>query len=98
MSYCIFDYFCFLKMFNMSTRISTLTVVLLMICLVSADAQRRSRQRYKLYEIHGGIGAANVFGDLGGAATRDNWGGLKDIQFSQTRPTFYVAEIGRAHV
>ena len=75
----------------MSTRISILTVVLLMICWVSVDAQRRFTPRYKMYEIHGGIGAANVFGDLGGAATRDNWGGLKDIQFSQTRPTFYLA-------
>jgi hypothetical protein len=60
-----------------------------MLCWFSADAQYR--RRYKLYEIHAGIGTANVFGDLGGASTRDNWGGLKDIQFSQTRPTFYLA-------
>lgn len=72
----------------MSTRISVLTVILLMIYWLSADGQYR--RRYKTYQIHGGIGAANVFGDLGGAAVRDNWYGLKDIQFSQTRPTFYV--------
>ncbi len=71
----------------MSKRISVLTGVLLLLWTFSAEAQYR---RYKTYEIHGGIGAANVFGDLGGAATRDNWYGLKDIQFSQTRPLLYV--------
>jgi len=59
------------------------------LCCFPAEAQYR--QRYKLYEFHGGIGTANIFGDLGGAATKDNMWGLKDIQFSQTRPTFYVA-------
>lgn len=53
-------------------------------------------RRNKIYEIHGGIGAVNVFGDLGGAATKDNWGGLKDIQFSQTRPVLYLA--GRTNI
>ncbi len=71
----------------MSTRISVLTVVLLWLLGLSVEAQYR---RYKSYEIHFGIGATNVFGDLGGAAVRDNWYGLKDIQFSQTRPTFYA--------
>jgi hypothetical protein len=67
---------------------------MLMLCWISADAQYN--RMYKTYEIHVGVGAANVFGDLGGAATRDNWGGLKDLQFSQTRPTFYVA--GRTYL
>ncbi len=74
---------------GMPMRVSILTIAILMLCGYSADAQYR--RLYKMYEIHGGIGAANVFGDLGGAATRDNWYGLKDIQFSQTRPTLYVA-------
>jgi hypothetical protein len=59
-----------------------------MLCCASADAQYR--RRYKIYEVHGGIGAANAFGDLGGAAVRDNWYGLKDIQLSQTRFVFYA--------
>ncbi len=73
----------------MSKRICTLTILLLILCWFHVDAQYN--RRYRVYEIHGGIGAANVFGDLGGAATRDNWYGIKDIQFSQTRPTIYVA-------
>lgn len=72
----------------MSTK-GTLTIVLLVLCWFSADAQYR--RRYKLYEMHAGIGAVNVCGDLGGALARDDWGGLKDIQFSQTRPAVYVA-------
>ena len=76
----------------MSTRISILTIFLLIFCWSYAKAQSNSfSKRNLVYEIHGGIGTANIFGDLGGAATRDNWGGLKDIQFSQTRPTFYIA-------
>ncbi len=72
---------------KMSTRISVLTVVLSLLCCLSVEGQYR---RYKMYEIHVGIGAANVVGDLGGAAVRDHWDGLKDIQFSQTRPLLYV--------
>ena len=76
----------------MSTKISILAIIVFLSGL-SAEAQYR---RYKTYELSLGIGTANVFGDLGGAAVRENWYGLKDIQFSQTRPLFYGA--GRTYL
>ena len=47
-------------------------------------------QKWKLtrYEASIGIGPANYFGDIGGAATRNNWFGIKDIQLLRTRPSF----------
>lgn len=71
----------------MSAKINILISVLLFVCWLSADGQYR---RTRTYELHGGVGAVNVFGDLGGSADRNNWYGLKDIQFSQTRPLFYA--------
>ena len=78
----------------MSTKIISFVGILLILCELSANAQL-GRNR-KIYELHGGIGTANVFGDLGGAATRNNLYGLKDIQFSQTRLTFYMG--GRTNI
>ena len=49
-------------------------------------------QRWKLlrYEVMGGVGSANVFGDIGGAATQSNLFGLKDLRIQYTRPSFSV--------
>lgn len=49
-------------------------------------------QRWKLlrYEAHGGIGFANVMGDIGGSADRDNLYGLKDIHLKGTGPSIYL--------
>jgi hypothetical protein len=53
-------------------------------------------QRWKLtrYEAMVGIGTANCFGDIGGAATQKNWFGLKDAAswntVRSTRPSFYL--------
>lgn len=50
-------------------------------------------QKWKLtrYEVMVGVGAANYFGDIGGSATKENWGGLKDLDFLQTRPGIMAA-------
>jgi hypothetical protein len=43
-------------------------------------------QRWKLtrYEVLGGLGAANIFGDIGGSTTKNNLLGLKDIRLKET--------------
>ncbi|NJO68590.1 MAG: hypothetical protein HC830_04300 [Bacteroidetes bacterium] len=48
-------------------------------------------QRWKLnrYEALFGIGSTNIYGDIGGAATRDNLFGLKDIRINETRYALY---------
>jgi len=47
-------------------------------------------QRWKLirYEAIVGVGTTNVFGDIGGGASRSNLFGIKDIRFDATRPSF----------
>ncbi len=44
-------------------------------------------QRWKLrrYEVGVGFGTIQVFGDIGGAATQQNWFGLKDIKLDETK-------------
>jgi hypothetical protein len=43
--------------------------------------------KLRRYEIGGGLGNTQVFGDIGGAMTLDNWMGLRDIQLNETRPS-----------
>ncbi|MBN2522044.1 MAG: hypothetical protein JXB24_02170 [Bacteroidales bacterium] len=47
-------------------------------------------QRWKLrrYEVGGGIGVTQVFGDIGGTIDEKNWFGLKDIKIDETRLAF----------
>ena len=47
-------------------------------------------QRWKLrrYEVGGGIGMTQVFGDIGGTVDMNNWFGLKDIKIDETRMAF----------
>ena len=63
---------------------SILFLLLLMLIAVPAEAQRWKILRY---EASFGIGTCNIFGDIGGSATRNNLYGLKDITFSSTRPS-----------
>ena len=46
-----------------------------------AEAQRWKLRRY---EIGGGIGSTQVFGDIGGTIDTKNWFGLKDIKIDET--------------
>ncbi len=39
------------------------------------------------FEIYGGLGTANYFGDIGGTPDEDNLYGIKDFEFLQTRPS-----------
>ncbi len=73
----------------MHTKVGALVAFLLLIgCSFAKGQYNRPRS---VYELHGGIGALNVFGDMGGTPDDDNWFGLKDIKFSNTRPALYVA-------
>jgi hypothetical protein len=59
----------------------------LLIFLSGIIAQATEAQLWKLkrLELTGGLGTTTFFGDVGGYSQGDNWAGLKDITFLQTR-------------
>jgi hypothetical protein len=63
-------------------------VLLIIICF----PHEGNAQRWKLrrYEALFGVGFLNYFGDIGGAATSDNWFGIKDLSIKHTRPSLYL--------
>lgn len=63
---------------------------LLFIILSGIFFQTVEAQFWKLkrIELAGGIGTSTFFGDVGGYSQGDNWAGLKDITFLQTRYNF----------
>ena len=65
---------------------SCVKVFVLMLLLLSGLSESVEAQRWKLrrYEVGGGFGAAQVFGDIGGTIDEKNWFGLKDIKFDET--------------
>lgn len=65
----------------------TLTVLLLLFGMFS---EQLHAQRWKLrrYEVGGGIGTTQVFGDIGGTPDKNNLYGLKDIKIDETRMAF----------
>jgi hypothetical protein len=63
---------------------------ILLVLFTVNDALYGYSQRWKLrrYEIGGGIGMTQVFGDIGGTAQQNNWYGLKDIKLDETSMAF----------
>jgi hypothetical protein len=63
-------------------------ILLIVLCL----SQEGKAQKWKLrrYEAVFGLGFLNYFGDIGGAATNDNWFGIKDLSIKHTRPSLYL--------
>jgi OOP family OmpA-OmpF porin len=63
-------------------------IILFLFCF----PQHGEAQRWKLRRYEGifGVGFINYFGDIGGAATTENWWGLKDLSIKDTRPSFYL--------
>ena len=61
----------------------------LLVILIVPDG---ASQKWKLkrYEAIVGVGTANYFGDIGGSIDESNWFGLKDLEISGTRPSFYL--------
>jgi hypothetical protein len=62
------------------------TLSLLLLISNTAVGQRWKTLRY---EVMGGIGSTNIFGDIGGGASYQNWLGIKDLDFFSTRPSFW---------
>ncbi len=63
------------------------TAILFAIAVEPADGQRWKLRRY---EIGGGLGVTQIFGDIGGTIDEHNWFGLKDIKFDETRLAFPI--------
>jgi opacity protein-like surface antigen len=68
-------------------RVKTLLCFLLLTpCMFSAKGQSWT---YLRHEIYGGLGASNFLGELGGA-NQIGTNGLKDLEFSLTKPTVMI--------
>jgi len=67
-------------------------LLLYIILLVFCIPQNSEAQKWKLRRYEGlfGVGFCNYFGDIGGAATSENWLGIKDLSIKHTRPSFYL--------
>jgi len=65
-------------------KLQYISILLLLVFFSStAEAQRWKAKRYEAYV---GLGTAQHYGDIGGALTKDNAYGFKDIQLRFTRP------------
>ncbi len=55
--------------------------------LVTIASERIAGQQWKMrrYEVGGGLGVTQIFGDIGGTISEENWFGLKDIKIDETR-------------
>ncbi len=58
--------------------------------MVVSTAGYGQRWKLKRYELSLGLGAANYFGDVGGAMTDQNALGIKDLEIVNTRPAYYL--------
>jgi len=66
-------------------KLSVFVAILIMSFLEPVNGQRWKLRRY---EVGGGIGVTQVFGDIGGTIDEKNWFGLKDIKIDETRLAF----------
>lgn len=73
------------KVFEM--RKVYLAIFVILFSAVSANAQR---WKLKRFEAIWGIGASQVFGDIGGTADKNNLLGLKDIDVTELRPSVFA--------
>lgn len=65
-------------------------VIILVLAGVFAETTYGQRWRLRRYEIGGGIGMTQVFGDIGGTLEKENWFGLKDIKLDETSMVFPI--------
>lgn len=68
----------------------TIPVVLLIVSFIFLlpEGVRAQRWKFRRYEVGLGMGSVQVFGDIGGTASQENWFGLKDIKFDETKLGF----------
>ncbi len=62
-----------------------LSVVLAILFCCMPEQVNGQRWKLRRYEVGGGIGVTQVFGDIGGTIDKENWLGLKDIKIDETR-------------
>ena len=62
------------------------TILLVLSLLLTHLTSWSQSWRSTPYEYSAGIGISNYFGDIGGAATENNWYGLKDLEIISSRP------------
>lgn len=65
----------------------------LLVLLIFNELSFGQKWKLRRYEIGGGIGVSQLFGDIGGTADEKNLFGLKDINLAETR--FGINSIGR---
>ena len=73
----------------MRKLLSYKAIGLLLILLLISSGQLYA-QRWKLlrYQVGGGFGTTQIFGDIGGTASQENWFGIKDVKFTETRMVY----------
>jgi hypothetical protein len=62
-------------------------IIILFLTFFMVTTTEAQRWKSKRYEAYFGLGTAQHYGDIGGAITKDNAYGLKDIQLRFTRPS-----------
>lgn len=65
-------------------------LLLALLTITAANAQRWMLQRYRLYI---GLTNINYFGDIGGASTESSFLGLADLDFSYSKPAIYLGAL-----
>ncbi|MGD2033708.1 MAG: DUF6089 family protein, partial [Bacteroidales bacterium] len=76
----------FNKRISKIDNVRYIAIAILILCL--SDAANGQRWKLRRYEIGGGIGVTQIFGDIGGTIDKENWFGLKDIKIDETRMAF----------
>jgi hypothetical protein len=61
------------------------TILLIVILGIFVQLSEAQLWKLKRIELTGGLGTTTFFGDVGGYSHGENWAGLKDITFLQTR-------------
>jgi hypothetical protein len=66
------------------------SIVVLLLCILRETTDGQDLWRRQKYEAIAGIGATQLFGDIGGYSSGKNLLGLKDIALSQTRFNLFI--------
>jgi hypothetical protein len=75
-------------MFTKSYIRYSIAIIALVFLLTDVSFALNQRWKLRRYEVGGGLGMTQVFGDIGGTADKNNLMGLKDIKFDETRMAF----------
>ncbi len=67
-------------------KVSLLVIGLLFVGITNSNAQRWKLLRY---QVGGGVGVMQIFGDIGGTASEENWYGIKDLKIDETHLAYY---------